>query len=121
MQPMQWPDHVTVLHKLRSKPMPEDDHFTLDVMILSELHRRPAARCVEENVMFDYRAGKKIPLRSFMLEQFQKTFELQQQAQEKYSGRVTEMYRRVQMLEKSSWDRADANEDLGSAQSKSMN
>jgi hypothetical protein len=42
MKPMKWPDRVTVLHKLRDRPEVDTDHFILDVLILSELHRRPA-------------------------------------------------------------------------------
>jgi len=115
--PMTWPDHVTVLHKLRSMPNQDTDHFILDVVILSELHRRPAARCVEDSVVYDYKKGKKAPLRPFMVDKFRETFALQEQAKEKYGRRVLDLLRRVQLLEKSSWDRADAVEDLGSAKS----
>ncbi|KAF2814198.1 uncharacterized protein BDZ99DRAFT_459904 [Mytilinidion resinicola] len=115
--PMEWPDHVTVLHKLRSMPTPDTDHFILDVVILSELHRRPAARCVEDIVVYDYKKGKKATLQTFMVDKFRETFELQEQAKAKYGSRVLDMLQRVELLEKSSWDRADAKEDLGSAQS----
>ncbi|KAF2500739.1 hypothetical protein BU16DRAFT_602788 [Lophium mytilinum] len=116
--PMEWPDHVTVLHKLRSKPTPDTDHFILDVMILSELHRRPAARCVEDTVVYDYKKGKKATLLPFMVDKFRETFELQEQAKAKYGSRVLDMLQRVEVLEKGSWDRADAKEDLGSVQAK---
>ncbi|KAJ4332470.1 hypothetical protein N0V95_009654 [Ascochyta clinopodiicola] len=106
---------ITVLHKLRNKPEQDTDHFILDVLILSEAHRRAAARCIEDIVVYDYRAAKKSALPGFMVDKFRKTFELQEQAKEKNSARVKALLKRVRELEKSSWDRADAVEDLGSA------
>ncbi|ORX94464.1 thioesterase-like superfamily-domain-containing protein, partial [Clohesyomyces aquaticus] len=113
--PMKWPDHVTVLHKLRSKPMPDSDHFKLDVLILSELHRRPAARCLEDIVVYDYTKGRKAPLKPFMFNKFMETWELQESAKQMYGERVTDLIARVRGLEKSSWDREGAEEDLGTA------
>jgi hypothetical protein len=114
-KPMKWPDRVTVLHKLRDQPSPETDHFILDVLILSEVHRRPAARCVEDIVVYDYKIARKSPLEPFMVDKFRETFELQEQAKEKYGNRVTELIKRVRGLEEDSWDRPDAKEDMGSA------
>ncbi|KAH7138241.1 thioesterase-like superfamily-domain-containing protein [Dendryphion nanum] len=113
--PMKYPDRVTVLHKLRSRPESDTDHFILDVLILSELHRRPAARCVEDIVVYDYRQGKKAPFPPFMVDKLIETWELQEQAKQKYGNKVTELIRRVRGLEKDSWDRPDAKEDMGSA------
>lgn len=110
---MKWPDRVTVLHKLRSEPKLDTDHFILDVLILSELHRRPAARCVEDIVVYDYQSAKKAPLRPFMVEKFKETWLLQEQAKKHYGNKVTDLIRRVRELEKGSWDRVDAKEDLG--------
>ncbi|KZM22649.1 uncharacterized protein EKO05_0009687 [Ascochyta rabiei] len=113
--PMKWPDRITVLHKLRNQPEQDTDHFLLDVLILSEAHRRTAARCMEDIVVYDYRRAKKSPLPGFMVDKFRKTFEQQEQAKEKNSARVKALLERVRELEKSSWDRPDAVEDLGSA------
>lgn len=104
-----------MLHKLRNKPEQDTDHFILDVLILSEAHRRAAARCVEDIVVYDYRSAKKSPLPSFMVDKFKRIFELQEEAKERNSGRVKTLLNRVRELEKSSWDRPDAVEDLGSA------
>jgi hypothetical protein len=104
-----------VLHKLRNKPEQDTDHFILDVLILSEAHRRAAARCVEDIVVYDYRSAKKSPLPRFMVDKFRKTFELQEQAKKENSVRVKTLLDRVRGLEKSSWDRPDAVEDFGSA------
>ena len=112
---MKYPDRVTVLHKLRSRPDPGADHFILDVLILSELHQRPAARCVEDIVVYDYNKAKKAPFPQFMVNQLIETWELQEQAKQRYGNNVTDLISRVRELEKGSWDRPDAKEDLGSA------
>lgn len=44
---MAWPDRISVYHKLRSLPTSSTNSFILDVIIISERHQRPAARCVE--------------------------------------------------------------------------
>lgn len=106
---------VTVLHKLRNKPSQDSDHFILDVMILSEAQRRVAARCIEDIVVYDYRTAKKSPLPRFMVEQFEKTFKLQEQTKAENGRKVRTLLDRVKALEKSSWDRPDAKEDFGSA------
>ncbi|KAI9871936.1 MAG: hypothetical protein M1830_002239 [Pleopsidium flavum] len=112
--PMTWPDHISVYHKLRSSPSASTDSFILDVVILSELHQRPAARCIEDIVVYDYRQGKKTPLRPFMLERFRETYALQEQAQEENSTRIKTLLDQVRSLETSSWDMPDAREDSGS-------
>ncbi|KAI4627426.1 uncharacterized protein J4E87_003989 [Alternaria ethzedia] len=100
---------------LKHKPTQDTDHFILDVLILSEAQRRPAARCTEDIVVYDYRTAKKSPLPSFMIQKFQDTFNLQEQAKDKNSIRVRGLLDRVRELEKGSWDRPDAKEDFGSA------
>ena len=113
--PMTWPDHISVYHKFRSLPTETTDSIILDVLILSEARQRPAARALEDVVIYDYRKGKKTTLEPFMLEQFQKTFALQEEAKEKNNRRIHQILEDVRTLEKSSWDRPDAKEDLGSA------
>lgn len=87
-------------------------------MILSEAQRRAAARCVEDIVVYDYRTAKKSPLPPFMIDKFRQTFELQEEAREKNSARVRSLLGRVRELEKSSWDRPGAVEDVGSEEGK---
>lgn len=111
--PLQFPDRITVLHKLRSKPLPLADNFTLDVLILSELHQRPAARCVEDIVLYDYKEGIKTPMKPFMVEIFQKIWEEQEEARRIGSSKLRELLHRVTKLEKGSWDREGAVEQFG--------
>ncbi|KZF25032.1 Thioesterase/thiol ester dehydrase-isomerase [Xylona heveae TC161] len=113
--PMTYPDRVTVYHKLRSLPTSRDDSFILDVMILSERHQRVAARCVEDVVVYDYRQQNKVPLPPFVHAQFEEAFMLQEEAKWDCSDHARDLAERVRSLERQSWDRADAKEDLGSA------
>lgn len=112
---MTFPDNISVYHKLRKAPSSSDSSFKLDVIILSEVKQRPAARCFEDIVVYDYRAGKKTALPKFMLDQFVKTFELQEVAKRENGERVRRLVDRVRVLEVESWDREGAVEDLGSA------
>ena len=102
-------------HKLRSAPTAATDSFILDVLILSEKHQRAAARCVEDIVVYDYRRGRKSPLRDFMVEKFQETFQLQEEAKERNETKVRDLFHRVKRLEEESWDREGAVEDMGHA------
>lgn len=113
--PMAWPDRISVYHKLRAAPTATTDSFILDVLILSERYQRPAARCVEDIVVYDYRRGVKSLLRNFMVEKLGETFELQEQSRIRNERRVRDLLQRVQRLEKQVWDRPDAVEDMGSA------
>lgn len=115
LKPMKYPDHVTVYHRLASKPMEGTDTFDMHAIILSELHQRTAARVVEDCVLYDYRKAKKTPFRPFMLKVLQETWRLQEEAKRINSERVLGLLDRVRQLETASWDRADAAEDMGSA------
>lgn len=112
---MVYPDRVTVLHKLRDRPEPNSDHLILDVLILSERHRRIAARCKEAIVVYDYKLGRKAPMEPFMLAKLQEVYDLQQRVQADALDRTSRLLEQVQALEKNSWDREDAKEDFGSA------
>lgn len=112
-QPMKYPDRVTVYHKLASEPSKNTETFALDVLILSERHRRAAARCVEEVVVYDYKVGTKTPLPGFMLDAFRHTWTLQQEAKTAHSRKSQDILAAVRKLEQESWDRPDAIEDNG--------
>ena len=84
-------------------------------MILSELHQRPAARCVEDIVVYDYKKGRKTELPPFMMDGFHETWEKQEEVKKRMSERIRELDEDVRTLEKGSWDREGAVEDLGSA------
>lgn len=80
---------------------------------MSEVRQRPAARCLEDVVVYDYRAGKKSTLEPFMLEQLKDTYDLQEAAKKANREKVMQIEDAIRRLEKESWDRPDAKEDLG--------
>ncbi|KAJ5777840.1 hypothetical protein N7520_001086 [Penicillium odoratum] len=115
--PMKSPDKITVYQKLildTASPSPQSA-FQLQVMILSEARQRPAARCYEENVIYDYQKNKKTQLPPFMFKQFKTIWELQEKAKLEWQQRILDIESRIRTLEIESWDRADAVEDTGSA------
>lgn len=114
--PMTWPDRISVYHKLRTCPDEKTTSLILDVLILSENRQRPAARCLEDVVVYDYRLGKKSPMEPFMVEELKNTFELQEAAKRENHARVVQLENQVRELEKRTWDRPDAKEDFGIAQ-----
>ena len=113
--PMTWPDKISVYHKLRSRPTEATESMLLDVMILSEQRQRPAARALENVVVYHYPTAKKSPLAPFMLDQFQQTFELQEAAKRDNQAKIKSIEQRVRHLETQSWDRPDAQEDFGTS------
>ena len=111
--PMEWPDRISVMHKLRVRPDEKTDSILLDVLILSERSQRPAARAFEDIVVYDYGARRKTALPSFVLKQFQETYDLQEEEKLQRREELGEMLERVTALEKATWHRPDAKEDLG--------
>lgn len=85
--------------------------------MLSERHQRPAARCFEDIVLYDYRAGRKVPLQSlpFLLRGFDDAWAVQEAERERVLAERARIEEEVRALERESWDRADAKEDFGSA------
>jgi hypothetical protein len=115
---MTWPDKISVYHRLTRDPSVtlSNSLFEQEVLILSERRQRPAARCIEENALFDYRIQRKaVEPPEFFLRQFQKTWGLQEEAKRKWSQEISSLEDAVTKLEKASWDRPDAVEDIGSA------
>ena len=65
--------------------------------------------------MYDYSVGRKAPPKPFMVDVFRQTFELQERARRKNQSKVRELLGKVERLEKESWDRVGAVEDVGGA------
>jgi len=82
-------------------------------MILSELHQRPAARCVEDIVVYDYKAGRKVEIRPFMMNAFQRTWREQQEEEKRVGKRISELEAILRALETETWDREGAVEEVG--------
>lgn len=115
---MKWPDKITVYHRLVHDPASHSSHsaFELQVMILSEARQRPAARCLEDIVTYDYRTERRTQaLPNFMMEQFRIMWEKQQDAKKQWQQRILDIESAVRRLEVESWDREGAIEDMGSS------
>ncbi|RDW83425.1 hypothetical protein BP5796_04916 [Coleophoma crateriformis] len=119
-KPMTWPDHVSVYHRITEKmhdlgedPEHSVNSFKLQVLILSEKHQRPAAKCSEEIVFYDYQKKKPRPLYPFMIEAFDKLHAEQESAERSAIEKMNELDARILQLEKQTWDREDAVEDMG--------
>lgn len=65
--------------------------------------------------MYDYVKEKKSALPPFMIEKFTEIFDEQERVKETCGRRVEGLLERVRGLEKGSWDREGAVEDLGGA------
>ncbi len=70
---------------------------------------------MEDVVVYNYRAGKKSTLEPFMLEELERTYDLQEAAKRENRTKVHRIEEQVRNLERQSWDRADAKEDFGNA------
>jgi len=113
--PMTWPDKVSIYHKIRHLPGDGEDSFLLDVLILSERHQRVAARCEEDIVMYDYQQGRETTLRPFVLDTLKGVYLLQGETKLSSARRILTLLKQVESLEKESWNRDDAEENLGAS------
>lgn len=115
VQPVVYPDRVSVFHKLRSLPGKSDTSLILDCMILSHRHHRVAARTEEDVVVYDYRTATKTTPPPFVQDVFRSTWGQQEEAVRFSRARIWQLIKTVEGLEKETWDREDAIEDLGAA------
>ena len=96
---MKFPDHITVVHKLLEAPTRESTSLKMEGWILSERHRRVAARCVDDVAVYDYTAGKKAVLKPFMVDKFRHTFNLQKECRRKYTDEANRVVAALEELE----------------------
>ncbi|KAH7166357.1 thioesterase-like superfamily-domain-containing protein [Dactylonectria macrodidyma] len=99
--PMDFPDRTTVLHKLVSPPNYDSDHVLLEAVIMSERHQRPAARCFEDIVVFNYKTAQKTPLKGFMVDELRKTYGLQEASKKASEDKVEGIIKAVEEIEAS--------------------
>ncbi|KAL2268897.1 hypothetical protein VTJ83DRAFT_3743 [Remersonia thermophila] len=124
--PLVYPDKISVYHRLSAPPLPEaagphqaapqpPSSFTLTSLILSHNHRRVACRLDEDIVVYDYRRGAKTALPEFMARVLQGVWADQERETRRARERVWELVAAVEALERDTWNREGAVEDLGSA------
>jgi hypothetical protein len=109
------PDTVSAYHRLSVRPEADHTSLFLDCFIFSHKHRRVAARTTEEVAIYDYREARKTTLPNFALGVLQDTWQRQNEQATSARQRVWDLLSEVEILEKDTWDRADAVEDLGAA------
>ncbi|KAJ5596772.1 hypothetical protein N7450_003230 [Penicillium hetheringtonii] len=101
--PMKFPDKISVYHKLVQDPsssLSSQSAFYLQVMIMSESRQRPAARCHEDIVTYDYQRNQKTPeLPPFILNQFKHIWELQEEAKKNCQQQILDIESKVRTLE----------------------
>ena len=115
--PMTYPDRVSVYHRLRYPPsrQPSPSSLVLDAVVFSHRHRRVSARVEEDVVIYDYRAARKAEMPAFMRDVLEDTFEQQQAETVRARRRIWDLIGDVERLEKETWDRPGAVEDIGGA------
>jgi hypothetical protein len=96
---MTYPDRASVFHKLASKPEFDSDHVLLEALIVSDRARRPAARCFEDIVVYDYRNSVRTCLKPYMVEKLREVYDLQQKNKEKCETEVARLMETMRMLE----------------------
>lgn len=109
------PDTISVYHRLRTCPEATHTSLILDCIILSHRHRRVAARTFEDIAIYDYREAKKTVLPGFMLDVLRETWHQQEERTDWARGRIWGLLNEVERLEKETWDREGAVEDMGAA------
>ena len=96
---MKYPDRAIVLYKLSEPPTYHSDHLKLEAWVLSERHRRVAARCMEEVAIYDYTRARKAILEPFMVDRLRETYALQRDMQEhcyRMASRVIEAIKEME-------------------------
>ncbi len=119
-QPVVYPDSISVYHKLRLSPAssPPPTSLILDCIILSHKQRRVAAKTEEDIAIYDYRIAKKAEMPKFMQDVLSEIWRLQQEEMVRARSQVWELIKAVEELERETWNRPDAVEDVGSAAGK---
>ncbi|KAL1835531.1 hypothetical protein VTJ49DRAFT_6535 [Mycothermus thermophilus] len=124
--PLVYPDKISVYHRLSSPPLPEvtnlnqgesqpPSFFTLTSLVLSHNHRRIACRLEEDIVIYDYIRGAKTAMPPFMSRVLEGVWREQERETRRARERVWELVAAVDGLERETWNREGAVEDLGTA------
>ncbi|MCJ1292368.1 hypothetical protein MMC34_003918 [Xylographa carneopallida] len=114
--PLTFPNHFTIYHRLKESvsASASPTKLLLSSLLLSTTAQRPAARIQEEIVIFDYRIQKSARLPEHMQDMLRVRWEEQEQAKRMWESRAKQVEEMVEELEKESWKRLGAVEDMGS-------
>ncbi|MCJ1437387.1 hypothetical protein MMC27_006774 [Xylographa pallens] len=113
--PLAFPNHFTIYHRLTEhvSESASPTRLLLSSLLLSSAAQRPAARIQEEIVIFDYRTQKSARLPEHMQDMLRVRWEEQEQTKTMWENRVKQVEEMVEGLEKESWNREGAVEDMG--------
>lgn len=89
--PLAYPDTITSLHKLLSRPDRSSTSIDMEAVIISHKEQRPAARCFEDITVYDYRIAKKATLPSFMVDELDKAYDAQEEVKAKALAKIQEL------------------------------
>lgn len=95
---MTFPDQVTVLHKLVNRPDETTDRILMEAVAYSHKHKRVAAKFFEDIAVYDYKAGRKAPLKSFMVKEMETMYDLQAQRRQQTEQKVEELHQSLDEL-----------------------
>jgi hypothetical protein len=115
-EPLTHPSRITLHHRLTLPPAAfstSTTSITLACAVLSTTHHRPAARVTEEVLPYDYRAGQVATLPPWMVAVFRQAAAEEEAERACWAARRAELEGWVEELERGSWNRAGAVEDMG--------
>lgn len=90
---------MTVLHKLAKRPDYSSDAIFLEAVILSQQHRRPAARCFEDIAVYDYRAARRAPLQDFIVDRLREIYDSQEKSRAGIEDEVQQLHQQLVRIE----------------------
>ncbi|TWU78492.1 hypothetical protein ED733_008965 [Metarhizium rileyi] len=96
--PVEYPDKITVIHKLAERPSHSSESIFLDAVIYSETHKRLAARCFEDIAVYNYKAGKRATLEGFMVEELQHVYDLQEKNKLRLSQQLDKLEQELKVI-----------------------
>ena len=70
------------------------------MLVLSEKHQRPAAKCHEEIVVYDYRTKGRAAIPPWMKDQFEITLQRQKEAMEDAHDKMEDLEKNVDEIER---------------------
>lgn len=68
----------------------------MEVIIISHAEQRPAARCFEDIVVYDYQAARKATLPAFMVGELDSAYDAQEEAKAKALTKIQELQSSLQ-------------------------
>ncbi|KAI2467925.1 hypothetical protein F4781DRAFT_432904 [Annulohypoxylon bovei var. microspora] len=114
--PMTCPDSFSTYHRLFSWPPTKKGKICITSVTLSHKYKRVAAFTNEAITLFNYSTRKMIPVTDPMVDTFQDVWRQQEEEKKRANARIWELIVEVEKIEKETWGKDGAVEDLGVAE-----